>query len=92
MTETFDSTITIHAAAMPGKPHLVDLVDGNVYEIPDSMIQRSFAAKKIALDGTVTMIPEEQTYDPRLNFYCFHQLPVRDYPLLLTFGDFVDLE
>jgi hypothetical protein len=56
------------------------------------MIQRSFAAKKIDLDGTVTTIPEEQTYDPRLNFYCFHQLPVRDYPLLLTFGDFADLE
>ena len=92
MTETYDSTITINTAAMPGKPHLVDLLDGSVYEIPDSMIKRSWPAKKIAIDGTVTMIPEEQTFDPRLNYYCFHQLPVRDYPLLLTFGDFADFE
>jgi hypothetical protein len=92
MTETFDSTITVKTAAMPGKPHLVDLLDGSVYEIPGSMIQRSWPDKKIAIDGTVTMIPEEQTFDPKLNYYCFHNLPVRDYPLLLTFGDFADIE
>ena len=92
LTETFDSTISIHSAAMPGKPRLVDLLDGSVYEIPDSMIQRSWAAEKVDPDGTVTMIPEEQTYDPKLNYYCFHHLPVKDYPLLLTFGDFAELE
>ncbi|MBR4662491.1 MAG: hypothetical protein IKO93_01325, partial [Lentisphaeria bacterium] len=92
MTETYDSTITVNTAAMPGKPHFVDLLDGSVYEIPDSMIQRSTPAKKIDLDGTVTEIPEEQTFDLRLNHYWFHHLPVRDYPLLLTFGDFADFE
>ena len=92
LTETYDSTITVNTAAIPGKPRLVDLLDGSVYEIPDSMIQRSTPAKKIDLDGTVTEIPEEQTFDPRLNNYWFHHLPVRDYPLLLTFGDFADFE
>jgi hypothetical protein len=50
---------------MPGEVKLVDLIDGNVYKIPEGMCER-FGGDRMKL----------------------HNLPIRDYPLLLTFGEF----
>ncbi|MBO5280043.1 MAG: beta-galactosidase [Clostridia bacterium] len=35
----YEGTVTIHFSALKDRPHLVDLMDGSVYEIPDSMIE-----------------------------------------------------
>lgn len=64
---TLESSITISCAPISGTPHLTDLLDGTVYEIPESMME-------YAENGSVT----------------FKNLPLRDYPLLLTFGDFTE--
>ena len=39
MTGDYEGTATIHFSALKDRPHLVDLMDGSVYEIPDSMIE-----------------------------------------------------
>jgi len=64
LTTTFESTISMEAV-LPGKARLVDLLDGSVYELPESIYTAG-----------------------RGNFQHFRNLPVKDYPLLLTFGDF----
>lgn len=67
LTMTCDSSITIETAGLTGKPHLIDLLDGSVYEIPECMME-------CAKPGLVK----------------FKNMPLRDYPLLLTFGDFAE--
>ncbi|MBR2372886.1 MAG: beta-galactosidase [Lentisphaeria bacterium] len=67
LTTSFESTITIQCAGMTGTPRLVDLLDGSVYEIPESIMQREN-------DNAIT----------------FRNIPVKDSPLLLTFGDFAE--
>lgn len=67
LTTTFDSTVSFKITNVPGDLHLVDLLDGSIYEIPSNMIENSGF-------GTITV----------------KNIPVRDYPLLLTFGNFVD--
>ena len=39
MTGDYEGTVTIHFSALKDRPHLVDLMDGSIYEIPDSMIE-----------------------------------------------------
>ena len=39
MTTDYEGTVTLHLAGIKEKPHLVDLMDGSIYEIPDSMIE-----------------------------------------------------
>ena len=39
MTGDYEGTVTIHFSALKDRPHLVDLMDGAIYEIPDSMIE-----------------------------------------------------
>ena len=43
---------------------LIDLMTGDIFELPDSMVDR---------DAALTTL---------------RNIPIRDYPLLLTFGDF----
>lgn len=69
MTTDFESVITIEAAHIEGDVHLVDLYDGTVYDLPDSILE-----------------------DSGNNRYKFSFIPVRDYPLMITFGDFADIE
>ena len=67
LTSTLESTVTIQCADVPGTPRLIDLLDGSVYEIPESIM-------KAGRNGVVT----------------FDNIPVKDSPLLLTFGDFAE--
>jgi hypothetical protein len=39
MAQDYEGTVTIHFSALKDRPHLVDLMDGSIYEIPDSMIE-----------------------------------------------------
>lgn len=39
MTTDYESTVTLHLSTFKTCPHLVDLMDGSIYEIPDSMIE-----------------------------------------------------
>ena len=67
MTSDFFSTVTFETG-ISGKPKLVDLIDGTVYDLAENMVE--FA------DG-VTILKN---------------IPINDYPLLLTFGNFFDAE
>ena len=40
LTETFESTITFETVGIGGTPHLIDLLDGSIYEIPETMMER----------------------------------------------------
>ena len=66
LKHTLESTITVECAEISGTPRLVDLLDGSIYEIPESILKHN-----------------------KNNFMTFQNLPLRDYPLLLTFGDFI---
>ena len=63
MTTDFESTISMQVVPF-GEIKLVDLLDGTIYKLPESMIEDN--------DGCLTL----------------KNIPIRDYPLLLTFGDF----
>lgn len=65
LTTTYDGTVTWQCAGIKGDPHLVDLLTGVVYKLPESMVKH---------EGN--------------GCYRLMHLPVLDYPLLLTFGDF----
>ena len=67
LTETFESTITFETVGICGTPHLIDMLDGSIHEIPENMMEK----------GNNGIIK-------------FKNMPVTDYPLLLTFGDFAE--
>ena len=69
LTTDFESTITLYTAALPDKVRLVDLMDGSVYDLPDSILENRGSSK-----------------------YAIHNIPIRDYPMALIFGDFVKFE
>jgi hypothetical protein len=66
MTTGFESTITLQAATLSDDIRLVDLLNGTIYRLPDSILEKQ-------KDGCVLL----------------KNLPLTDYPLLLTFGDFL---
>lgn len=68
LTTSYESTVSLEAAAITGEARLVDLVDGKVYAIPSDMVVDNGKGHRI-----------------------FNNLPLRDYPLVLTFGDFAPL-
>ena len=66
VTQTYEGTTSIRLMNHDAKDlHIVDLLTGNVYEIPESM----------------------KTVDKQ--FTVLNNIPVTDYPLLLTMGDFI---
>ena len=66
MTTSYLSSITVEVFIEYGRPRLVDIMDGCIYEIPDSMIEDKG-------DGVIVI----------------NELPIKDTPLMLTFGDFL---
>ncbi len=70
LSTDFESTVSFKAFNIPGEIHLVDLLSGKIYEIPEAMIETSG--------------------DPKLRMFTIKNIPVTDYPLLLTFGNFAD--
>ena len=67
LTTTYEATITVECCSLPGEAKLIDLLEGTIYSIPESMVEN---------DGK--------------GYRRFLHLPLRDYPLLLTFGDFAE--
>ncbi len=65
MTTEFESTVSVQIAALKGDLKLLDLMDGKVYKIPETMIE---------INGE--------------DCISLNNIPIRDYPLLLTIGDF----
>jgi len=65
LTTSYESTMSLEVAALPGDAKLVDLVDGSVYGLPEGMLS-----------------------DNGKGWRLFKNIPVRDYPLALVFGDF----
>lgn len=65
LTTSYESTVSLQVAALPGEAKLIDLVDGTIYALPPSMV-------------------EDNGHGCRV----FVNLPLRDYPLALVFGDF----
>lgn len=66
LTQTYEGTTTIRLRNNDARElHIVDLLRGDVYEIPESM----------------------KTVDKE--FTVLNNIPVTDYPLLLTMGDFI---
>ena len=66
LTTEFESTVTFQVAGQSKDIHLVDPMDGYVYALPESMVERQSE-----------------------NCVILRNLPIRDYPLFLTFGDFI---
>lgn len=68
LTTEYESTISLKSFGMSGDVKLIDLYDGSVYEIGESIMKR---------DGDKVV---------------FKHLKLKDYPMILTFGDFVKTE
>jgi polysaccharide biosynthesis protein PslG len=69
LTTSYESTVSLESAALKGDAKLIDLVNGNVYALPESMVTDNGRGHRL-----------------------FNNLPLRDYPLVLTFGDFAVIE
>lgn len=67
LTTSYEATICIEIALVSGKPHLIDIIDGTVYEIPETLIEDNGKGVRV-----------------------FRNIPLKDSPLLLTFGDFAE--
>ena len=83
MTTDYEGTFSISTAILK-KAHLIDFMDGSIYEIPDSMIAEGdypFASG----DSTVWDVPRGKYA------YTYSNLPIKDYPMALIFGDIKDI-
>jgi len=65
LTTSFEGTISLQVYSEYDKVRLVDIMDGSIYEIPESIMSRD-----------------------EFGLYTFKHLPIKDTPLLLTFGEF----
>lgn len=65
ITTTYESTISFSTAAMPGEVRIVNMLNGDVFALPDDMLE-----------------------DKGSNRFLLKNIPITDYPLLLTFGNF----
>lgn len=66
MTTSYCSSVTLEVYTEGKQMHLVDIMDGSVYELPEDMIE-----------------------DKGDDVYLLHELPIKDTPLVLTFGSFL---
>ncbi len=65
MTSSFEGTISLQVYSEYDTVRLIDIMDGAIYEIPDSIISRD-----------------------EFGMFTLKNLPIKDTPLLLTFGNF----
>ena len=68
MTTEYEGTVTLNISHLPDKIRLIDLMTGDVYKIPESMIEKC-----------------------GVQSYNLINIPVFDYPLAVTFGDFIEI-
>ena len=64
MTTEYEGAVTFRATDLGKEVHLVDPMDGTVYELPEGMLVRD------AFGGSI-----------------FKQIPIKDYPMFLVFGE-----
>lgn len=69
LTTEFEATVSFQIAGQKQDIRLIDPMDGAVYALPETMVERQSA-----------------------NCVVLRNLPIRDYPLFLTFGGFVKYE
>ena len=67
MTTDYEGTVSLKLTSKDAAPKLVDLMDGSVYEIPESMYEKD----------------DFGTYE-------ITNLPIKDYPMLIVCGDFLN--
>lgn len=68
LTNTYEGTISLNIRKLEGKVRLIELANGNVYDLPESMIEETAVG------------------------YLLKNIPITDTPMLLTFGDFADIQ
>ena len=56
------------------------------------MMEKSSPGSYVDAEGKTGTIPAEKRVDENTSFRRFVNFPVKDYPLLLTFGDFAEIE
>ena len=83
MTTDYEGTFSISTAIMK-EAHLVDFMDGSVYEIPGTMLAEGDYPFTSG-DSTVWDVPHDK------NAYTYSNLPIKDYPMALIFGDIESL-
>lgn len=66
MTTSYEGTISMEVYSKYDKIQLVDLMDGTIYNIPESIVTRD-----------------------EFGVYTIKNIPIKDTPMLLTFGDFI---
>lgn len=69
LTSEFEATVSFQIAGQKGDIRLIDPMDGAVYSLPESVIEKQSA-----------------------NCVILRNLPIRDYPLFITFGEFVKVD
>ena len=69
MTGVQTCALPIYTAGLSDQVRLVDLIDGTVYELPETLLENR-------ADGKMTL----------------RNIPIKDYPMVLTFGDFMEIE
>lgn len=65
MTSSYEGTISLQVYSEYDKVRLIDIMDGSIYEIPESIMTRD-----------------------EFGMYKIKNLPIKDTPMLLTFGEF----
>lgn len=88
MTTDYEGTCSFQGANLPSPCRLIDLYDGSIYEIPDIIKEEDENRKKYQFHAGRLYELEDGIIERVDNFMAFKFLPIRDYPLLLTFGDF----
>ena len=69
MTTSFESTVSMEIYSEYDDIYVIDVMDGNVYKIPDEILKRD-----------------------KNGMYTLTNMPVKDTPLIITFGKFADWE
>ena len=62
---SYEGSVTFEISGVSGEPRLIDIKDGSIYTIPESILHKTES-----------------------NLYSFKNMPVKDYPLIITFGEF----
>ena len=65
MTTSYEGTVSMQIFSRYDKVRLIDIMDGSVYEIPETIMQRD-----------------------KFGTYIIKNLPIKDTPMILTFGEF----
>jgi hypothetical protein len=72
-TTDYESTTSLYTTSLKGKVRVIDPMDGSIYEVPDTVLKTKDATGMDCFEG---------------GGYFIRNIPIKDYPLIMTFGDF----